>query len=78
MFEEGGATWAAADATCARVLMCVVGLVGVMALRSRDACHLHWRLHLDDSSANVVGLLLNTQPFPRFGLSRNMEFETLK
>jgi hypothetical protein len=27
VFEEGGATWAAAVATCAQVLMRVVGLV---------------------------------------------------
>ncbi len=40
VFKEGGATWAAAVATCARVLMRVVGLVGVMALRSHVACHL--------------------------------------
>ncbi len=60
VFKEGGATRAAAVATCAQVLMHVVGLVGVMALHSCDAHCLHWRLHLDDSTANVVGLLLNS------------------
>jgi hypothetical protein len=59
VFVEGGATWAAAVATCALVLICVVGLVGVTALRSCDACPLHWRLHLDNSAANVVSLLLD-------------------
>jgi hypothetical protein len=59
VFEEGGATWAAAAATCAQILMPVVGLGGVTALRSRDAHCLCWRLHLDDSAANVVGLLLD-------------------
>ncbi len=39
--------------------MRVVGLVGVTALCSRDACRLHWYLHLDNSVANVVGLLLD-------------------
>jgi hypothetical protein len=39
--------------------MRVVGLVGVMALCSRDAYCLHWHLRLDDSGANVVGLLLD-------------------
>ena len=39
--------------------MCVVGLVGVTALRSCDACHLRWHLRLNDSAANVVGLLLD-------------------
>ncbi len=38
--------------------MRVVGLGEVMALRSCDACRLGWGLHLDDSDANVVGLLL--------------------
>ena len=37
VFKEDGATWVAAVATCAQVLMCVVRLVGVMALHSRDA-----------------------------------------
>ncbi len=41
VFAEGGAAYAAAVATCAQVLMHVVGLVGGMALRSRDACCLH-------------------------------------
>jgi hypothetical protein len=58
VFKEGGVTWAAAVATCARVLMHVVGLVGVTALRSHDACCLCWQSRLDDSAANVVGLLL--------------------
>ena len=39
--------------------MHVVGLGGVMALHSCDAHCLRWRLHLDDSAANVVGLLLD-------------------
>ncbi len=39
--------------------MRVVGLGGVMALRSRAAHHLRWHLHLDNSAANVVGLLLD-------------------
>ncbi len=38
VFEEGGATWAVAVANCAQVLMHVVGLIGVMALRSHFAC----------------------------------------
>jgi hypothetical protein len=38
--------------------MHVVGLVGVTALHSPDACCLHLCLRLDDSAANVVGLLL--------------------
>jgi hypothetical protein len=59
VFEEGGATRAAAVATCARVLMRVVGLVGRMALRSCDAHCLHWRLQLDDSATDVVGLWLD-------------------
>jgi hypothetical protein len=37
MFAEGGVARAAAVATCAQVLMCVVGLVGRMVLRSHDA-----------------------------------------
>ncbi len=40
--------------------MRVVGLVGVMALCSRVACRLRWRLHLDDLAANVVGWLLGS------------------
>ncbi len=40
--------------------MRVAGLVGVMALCSRDACCLRWRLHLDNSAANVVSLLLDS------------------
>jgi hypothetical protein len=59
VFEEKGATWAAAVVTCAQVLMCVVGLGGVMALHSCDACRLCWCWHLDDSAAHVVGLLLD-------------------
>jgi hypothetical protein len=39
--------------------MCVVGLVGVTALCSCDACCLRWRLRLDNSAAYVVGLLLD-------------------
>jgi hypothetical protein len=56
VFEEGGAARAAAIATCAQVLMHLVGLVGGMALCSRDACCLHWHSHLDNSAINVVGL----------------------
>ncbi len=39
--------------------MHVVGLVGGTALCSRDAHCLHWRLRLDDSAINVVGLRLD-------------------
>jgi hypothetical protein len=60
VFEERGATWAAAVATCAQVLMHVVGLGRVTALRSCDAHRLCWCLHLDDSAVNVVGLLLDS------------------
>ncbi len=60
VIAEGGAAHAAAVATCARVLMQVVGLVGGRALRSRDACCLHWHLHLDNSAINVVGLGLDS------------------
>jgi hypothetical protein len=59
VFKEGGATWAAAVSTCAQVVMHVVGLVGVTALRSCDACCLRQCLRLDDSAANVVGSLLD-------------------
>ena len=59
VFEEGGATQAAAVATCAGVLMRVVGLIVVTALRSREAHRLRWHLRLDDSAANVEGLLLD-------------------
>jgi hypothetical protein len=37
----------------------VVGLIGVTALRSCDACHLRWHLRLSDPAANKVGLLLD-------------------
>jgi hypothetical protein len=60
MFEEGGVTRAAAVATCAQVLMRVVGLDGVTALHSCDAHRLCWHLHLDDSAANVLGSLLDS------------------
>ncbi len=60
VFEEGGATWAAAVATCAQVLMHVVGLAGGTALRSRDAHCLCWLSCLDDSATTVVGLLLDS------------------
>jgi hypothetical protein len=60
MFAEGGAACAAAVATCAQVLMHVVGLVGRTALRRRDACHLHWHSCLDNSAINVVGLWLDS------------------
>jgi hypothetical protein len=56
VLKEGGATQAAAVATCDQVLMHVVGLVGVTVLCSRVACRLQWCLHLDDLAANVVGL----------------------
>jgi hypothetical protein len=59
VFEEGGATQATAVATCAQVLMRVVGLIVVTALRSCEAHRLCWRSHLDDSAANVGGLLLD-------------------
>jgi hypothetical protein len=57
--KRGVATRAAAVATCAQVLMRVVGLVGGMALCSCDARRLRWRLRLDDSATNVVGLRLD-------------------
>ncbi len=60
VFEEGGATQAAAVATCAQVLMRVVGLVGGTALCSCDACCLHWRSRLDNSATDVVGLRLDS------------------
>ncbi len=60
VFEEGGVACAAAVATCAQVLMCVVGLVGGTALRSRDARYLCWRLCLDNSAINVIGLRLDS------------------
>jgi hypothetical protein len=59
VFEEKGATRAAAVAFCAQVLMRVVGLVGGMALRSCDARCLRWGSCLEDSATNVVGLLLD-------------------
>jgi hypothetical protein len=59
VFKEGGATWAAAVATCAQVLMHMVGLVCGTPLRSRDAHCLHWRSCLDDSTTNVVDLQLD-------------------
>ncbi len=59
VFKEGGATRAAAVATCAQVCMCVVGLVGGTALRSWDFCCLRWRLCLDDSATDAVGLRLD-------------------
>jgi hypothetical protein len=59
VFKEGVTTWAAAVATCAQVLMCVVGLVSGMALRSCDACRLRWRSCFDNSATNVVGLRLD-------------------
>jgi hypothetical protein len=59
VFKDGGATWAAAVATCAQVLMHVVGLVGGTTLRSRDAHCLHWRLHLVDSATDEAGLQLD-------------------
>ncbi len=58
MFKEGVA-WAAAVATCPQVLMSVVGLVGRTVLRGLDAHPLRWRLHLDNSAINVVGLRLD-------------------
>jgi hypothetical protein len=59
VFKEGGATWAAAVATCAQVLMRVVWLIVVTALRSCEAHHLCWHSRLDDYAANVEGLLLD-------------------
>ncbi len=59
VFKEGGAACHATVATCAQVLMRVVGLVGGTALCGRDARCLHWGLHLDDSAINVVGLRLD-------------------
>ncbi len=59
VFEEGGATWAAAVATCAQVLMRVVGLIVLMALRSREAHCLRWRSCLENSADNVEDLLLD-------------------
>jgi hypothetical protein len=59
VFKEGGATWADAVATCAQILMHVVGLIVVTALCSREVRCLCWCLRLDDSAANVEGLLLD-------------------
>jgi hypothetical protein len=59
VFKEGGVACAAAVATCAQVLMRVVGMVGRMVLRGRDACRLCWHLRLDDSAIIVVGLQLD-------------------
>ena len=39
--------------------MHVVGLIVVTALRSRETHCLRWHLHLDNSTANVEGLLLD-------------------
>jgi hypothetical protein len=39
--------------------MCVGELIVVMALRSREARCLRWCSHLDDSAANLEGLLLD-------------------
>jgi hypothetical protein len=50
VFKEGGAARAAAVATCAQVLMRVVGLVGGTALRGCDAHCLRWRSHLNNSA----------------------------
>jgi hypothetical protein len=60
VFAEGGAAHVAAVDTCARVTMCVVGLVRGMVLRSCDACRFHWRSRLDDSAIIVVGLRLDS------------------
>jgi hypothetical protein len=59
VFEKGSATQAAAVATCAQVLMHVVGLIVVTALCSREVHCLRWHLRLDNSAANVEGLLLD-------------------
>ncbi len=59
VFKEGGATWAAAVATCAQVLMRVVGLIVVTTLHSHEARRLRWCSCLDDSAADVEGLLLD-------------------
>ncbi len=58
VFEEGGATWAAAVATWAWVLMHGVGLVGVEALKSHAAHRLQWHSCLDKLAGKVVGLML--------------------
>ena len=60
VFKEGGAACADAVATCAQVLMRVVGLVGGTALRSCDARCLRWCSCLDESAINVVGLRLDS------------------
>ena len=81
MFEEGGATRAAAVATCAQVHMRVVGLIAVPALCSCDAHCLHWRLRLDDSAANVEGSLLDlvmvASQGTLIGLTLGMSLDTL-
>ncbi len=59
VFKEGGANQAAAVATCAQVLMRMVGLISGMALRSRDAHCLRLCSCLDDSATNVVGVQLD-------------------
>ncbi len=58
VFEKGGATRAAAVATCAQVYMRVVGLVDGTAVRSCDVHCLRWRSRLADSAINGVGLQL--------------------
>jgi hypothetical protein len=51
----------------AQVLMRVVELVGGMALHSHYAHRLRWRLHLDYSAINVVGLRLDSVVVARQG-----------
>jgi hypothetical protein len=46
-----------------------VWLVGVAALQSRAACHLQWRLRLDESANKVVGLMPGTQAGLPVGLT---------
>jgi hypothetical protein len=75
VFEEGDVTRAAAVATCAQVLMHVVGLVGGTALRSCDACHLCWQLCLDASATNVVGLLLDLAMVAMRGALTGLTFD---
>jgi hypothetical protein len=58
VYEEGGATRAAAVATCTQVLMHVVGPVGFTTLRCCIACRLQWHSRLDNLTAKLVGMLL--------------------
>jgi hypothetical protein len=61
--------------------MSVVGLIVVMALRSCEACCLRWHSRLENSAANVEGLLLDSVMVATqgalIGLTIGMSLETL-